>query len=259
VILPLTVIGPAVFCAAVLLMCVTALTAISSTFKASDNHHVEPRLLNALLLLRDEPQNDSGSGRLGVARLLRPDLRFIRFDSLTLPPFAFTQFCLRYVSECNAPRPLFEGDRLQLTSQRWAELDHINRRVNASIVPERNYQGLAAERWLLSPAFGDCNDYAVTKRHQLIAMGWPAHAVLLSEVVTAWGEHHLVTVVRAEAGDLVLDNLTDRILPWFQKPYQWVRMQTPDNPNYWASVAGSDGGRERVRPPRMVASLRAGV
>jgi predicted transglutaminase-like cysteine proteinase len=81
----------------------------------------------------------------------------------------------------------------------------------------------------------------------------------LSEVVTALGEHHLVTVVRAEAGDLVLDNLTDRILPWFQKPYQWVRMQTPDNPNYWASIAGSDGGRERVRSPRMVASLHAGV
>lgn len=251
--------GPVVVCAAVLLMCLASLTVTSSVFKASDNHHVEPRLLNALLLLGSELQTDSQVRRADLPNLLRPDLRFIRFESFTLAPLAFTQFCLRYVNECKSPRLLLRGDRLQLTSQHWAELELVNRQVNASILPERNDQGLAGERWLLSPAFGDCNDYAVTKRHQLIAMGWPAHAVLLSEVVTAWGEHHLVTVVRAEAGDLVLDNLTDRILPWFQKPYRWVRMQTPDNPNYWASVAGSDGGRERVRPPRMVASLRAGV
>ena len=254
--------GPVVVCAAALLMCVASLTVTSSIFKASDNHHVEPRLLSALLLLGGEPQHDSRVRSVDIPDLLRADVRFIRFETFTLAPFAFTQFCLRYVSECSSRRPPFADDRPQLTSQRWAELEHVNRQVNASILPERNDLGLAGERWLLSPAFGDCNDYAVTKRHQLIARGWPAQAVLLSEVVTAWGEHHLVTVVRAEGGDLVLDNLTDRILPWFQKPYQWVRMQTPDNPNYWASIAGPDTGRpagERVRPPRMVVSMRAGA
>lgn len=84
---------------------------------------------------------------------------------------------------------------------------------------------------------GDCNDYAVTKRHQLTAEGWPARAVLLSEVATASGEHHVVVVVRTSGGDLVLDNLTDRIVPWFEKPYQWVRIQAPENPNYWMSIS----------------------
>lgn len=78
------------------------------------------------------------------------------------------------------------------------------------------------------PVLGDCNDYAVTKRHRLTADGWPARDVLLSEVVTVSGEHHLV-VVRTSDGDLVLDNLTDRIVPWFHKPYRWVRIQMPEN------------------------------
>ena len=90
----------------------------------------------------------------------------------------------------------------------------------------------------MSPDRGDCNDYAVTKRHQLIARGWPARTVLLSEVVTVSGEHHLVTVVRTNSGDLVLDNLTNQIVPWSRTPYRWVRIQTPKNPNYWASISG---------------------
>jgi predicted transglutaminase-like cysteine proteinase len=59
----------------------------------------------------------------------------------------------------------------------------------------------------------------------------------LSEVVTSWGQHHLVVVVRTFGGDLVLDNLTQTILPWSRKPYQWVRIQMPKNPNFWASLA----------------------
>jgi len=97
-------------------------------------------------------------------------------------------------------------------------------------------EGLRGEKWLLHPTSGDCNDYAVTKRHDLIAKGWPARSVLLSEVVTIWGEHHLVVVVRTFSGELVLDNLTGHILQWSKKPYRWVRIQTPRNPNYWASL-----------------------
>ena len=47
----------------------------------------------------------------------------------------------------------------------------------------------------------------MTKRHELMARGWPARSLLLAEVVTNWGEHHLVLVVRTRTADLVLDNL----------------------------------------------------
>lgn len=187
------------------------------------------------------PRNDLRSGappRLASVHEGQQGIQFIRFDAPTLAPMAFTQFCLNYPGDCAPQRLSFRDDPIELNRMLWSELGTINRAVNSSIRPLRNEAGLAGEKWLLGPPRGDCNDYAVTKRHQLIARGWPARDVLLSEVVTISGEHHLVTVVRSSAGDLVLDNLTDEIRPWSRTTYRWVRMQTPRNPNYWASVSG---------------------
>ena len=177
------------------------------------------------------------AGLVGPPLALRGVIRHIRLAAPTLPPMAFTMFCIKYASECKPQRMLFRGGPVKLTAERWAELKAVNHDVNTAIASERNTEGLAGEKWLINPASGDCNDYAVSKRHELIARGWPARAVLLSEVVTSWGEHHLVVVVRTQAGDLVLDNLTANILPWSRKAFQWVRIQMPKNPNYWASLS----------------------
>jgi predicted transglutaminase-like cysteine proteinase len=237
VILPVTIMGVAIMCAAMLLMCLSSLTVLSNALKVSDHHYAESRLLSAQLLLRGDLRYDTTASLASVPSVLQRGIHFIEFDAPTLAPMAFTQFCLKYVNECKPQRLVFRGGRLKLSNQRWAELENVNRTVNSSILPQRNKEGLAGEKWLLGPVLGDCNDYAVTKRHQLTARGWPARAVLLSEVVTVSGEHHIVAVVRTSGGDLVLDNLTDRIMPWFYKPYQWVRMQTPKNPNYWTSIS----------------------
>lgn len=178
----------------------------------------------------------ANAGFVGAPMGLRGAIEHIRFDQPTLPPMAFTIFCLKYQSECKPQRMVFRGSRVKLTAERWAELREVNQKVNEAIRPEPNLEGLRGEKWLLHPASGDCNDYAVTKRHELIARGWPARSVLLSEVVTSWGEHHLVVVVRTFSGDLVLDNLTRNIVAWSRKPYRWVRIQTPKNPLYWASL-----------------------
>lgn len=227
--------GLATVCAAALVMCLSSLTVLSSALRAGDPHYAEARLLNAQLLLGGDFHFDTGFAR--APAVMQRGVQFIKFDLPTLPPMAFTQFCLKYADECKPKRLLFRGGRLKVTNRRWAELESVNHSVNSSILPEPNKNGLAGEKWLLDPALGDCNDYAVTKRHQLTTAGWPARDVLLSEVVTASGEHHVVVVVRTTDGDLVLDNLTDRIVPWFQRPYQWVRIQTPKDPNYWMSIS----------------------
>jgi predicted transglutaminase-like cysteine proteinase len=70
----------------------------------------------------------------------------------------------------------------------------------------------------------------------LLVRGWPARALLLSEVVVNSDEHHLILVVRTKGGDLVLDNVTQIIKPWSRVPYRWVRMQMP-NSKLWATIA----------------------
>jgi predicted transglutaminase-like cysteine proteinase len=178
------------------------------------------------------------AGFVGLPQGLGSMMKRISFSNYTLPPMAFTQFCLRYAGQCKPQRIVFRGGPVRLTAERWDDLKVINKAVNTAIMPERNTEGLAGEKWLINPVSGDCNDYAVSKRSELLARGWPTRALLLSEVVTSWGEHHLVLVVRTSAGDLVLDNLTPQIRQWARAPYQWVRIQTPKNPNYWASLAG---------------------
>jgi predicted transglutaminase-like cysteine proteinase len=276
VIFPIIITGLAIMCAAVPLICLSPLAFLSTALKVSDRHYAESRLPSARSLLRSDLRNGTTASFASVydglqpgiqsirfgpplpsaQPLLRSNLRngttaglgrireglqqgiqFIRFDVPSLPPMAFTQFCLKYPSDCKPQRLLFGGNRIELNKIRSSELENINRTVNSSIHPERNEDGLAGEKWLLSPVRGDCNDYAVTKRHQLITRGWPARTVLLSEVVTVSGEHHLVTVVRTNGGDLVLDNLTDQIMPWSRTPYRWLRIQTPKNLNYWASIS----------------------
>jgi predicted transglutaminase-like cysteine proteinase len=180
---------------------------------------------------------NANAGFIGLPHALGSMVKRISFNNFTLPPTAFTQFCMRYADQCKAQRLVFRGGPVRLTAKRWHELKAVNDTTNTAIVPERNTEGLAGEKWLINPASGDCNDYAVTKRAELLARGWPTRALLLSEVVTSWGEHHLVLVVRTSMGDLVLDNMTPQIRPWARAPYQWVRIQTPKNPNYWASLS----------------------
>lgn len=170
----------------------------------------------------------------------RADLAHIEQGRPVLPPLTYTVFCLRYEAECR-PRRFFRGGPIRLTEKRWADLWDINRTVNLAIEPVRNELGIAGEAWTLNPARGDCNDYAVSKRHELLRRGWPARVLLLSEVIVSSGEHHLVLLVRTKSGDLVLDNLTPRIKPWPRTPYRWVRVQSPGRDRLWVTI-----GREGV-------------
>jgi predicted transglutaminase-like cysteine proteinase len=176
---------------------------------------------------------------LGMPLALKSQIQRIKFEGPVLPPMAHVKFCMSYPSDCRSSRMLFRGGGVKLTMERYAELIEVNAEVNRSIEPMRNWRGVTAEEWIISPAFGDCNDYAVTKRHELMARGWPTRVLLLAEVVTGWGEHHLVLVVRTRSGDLVVDNLSGNVRPWSKTTYKWVRMQSPENANFWSKVAES--------------------
>jgi predicted transglutaminase-like cysteine proteinase len=172
----------------------------------------------------------------GFARSLTANPTLAAFDTPVLAPIAFVHFCSRYPRDCKVNSN--DGDRtpLSLTEEKLAELAQINRDVNNSITPQVNREGVSAEKWLVRPDRGDCNDYAVTKRHELLARGWPSHSLLLAEVMLNSGEHHLVLVVRTREGDLVLDNLNSDVRPASQTKYQWVRAQKVENPRFWSTI-----------------------
>src|ERR1700730_11093583 len=109
---------------------------------------------------------------------LRAAIQHIKFETPTLAPMAYTQFCLRYEEDCR-PRMIFRGGPVRLAAERWDDLKEVNDTVNREIAPERNELGLAGETWLINPSSGECHDYAVTKRHEILGCGWAARGVVL--------------------------------------------------------------------------------
>jgi predicted transglutaminase-like cysteine proteinase len=164
----------------------------------------------------------------------------IRFDAPALAPVAYSRFCVHYKDDCEVRRVAFRRPRPQMLNQnRLQDLLTVNREVNRDIAPKADIGSVLDERWRISPSAGACHDYAVTKRHELLERGWPSRSLLLAEVVVPSGEHHLVLVVRTDDGDFVLDNLTAGIRSWSRTPYQWVRIQSPSNPNIWSTIANA--------------------
>jgi predicted transglutaminase-like cysteine proteinase len=155
--------------------------------------------------------------------------------SPVLAPFQHVRFCLRYPDDCKSTAT--ENERIDLNDDTLKLLDHVNRDVNAAINPmSKGYGSNVQDGWTISPSMGDCNDYAVTKRHELLQNGLPAKALRLSVVQTASGIGHLVLVVVTTKGNLVLDNLTETIRSWQNTSYHWLKIQSTTDARFWYEI-----------------------
>ena len=153
----------------------------------------------------------------------------------TLAPFQHVRFCLRYPADCKSNST--DRARIELTREMTDLLNQVNHDVNGAIAPRRkSYGANLADGWALAPVEGDCNDYAVTKRHELMRSGLPARALRLSVVKTPSGVGHLVLVVSTTNGDLVLDNLTGEIRSWQRTNYTWLKIQSSADARFWFAV-----------------------
>jgi predicted transglutaminase-like cysteine proteinase len=155
--------------------------------------------------------------------------------SPTLAPFQHVRFCLRYPSDCKSDPT--ENERIDLNAETSELLKRINHSVNVSIIPTiKSYGQNLADGWTIGPDTGDCNDYAVTKRHEFLESGLPSKALRLSVVKTASGIGHLVLVVVTTKGDIVLDNLTEVIRPWQSTDYHWLKIQSATDAKFWHEI-----------------------
>lgn len=147
---------------------------------------------------------------------------------IELAPLDYVRFCMNYSQECRLGTP---NAIIALTPEVNATIGRINRDVNRRIKPVRDVAG-----WRINPAFGNCNDYVVTKRHELMAAGLPASALLIATARTPSGEGHLVLTVRTDRGDLVLDNLAPEIRHLSETDYAWLKRQSAADPVIWEKM-----------------------
>ena len=167
---------------------------------------------------------------------------FMRVFGSALPPFGFVDFCERIPSECVAGGS--NDARFDATPARLSELDTVNSTVNRAIAPatDQELYGVA-EYWTLPVDAGDCEDYALLKRHVLIRMGWPASALLMTVVRDERGEGHAVLTARTAQGDFILDNKVPDLRPWHQTSYRYIMRQSYVDPRLWMALAPDEAGR----------------
>lgn len=143
-----------------------------------------------------------------------------------MTPLPMQFFCASNPGECIAHKA---------TQARWNDdlfstLHAVNTQVNAAIRPQANPRG----GWKVNPVAGDCNDYALTKRSRLIALGVPAGALRLAVTATRRGEKHLILIVKTTSGDVVLDNLSRTVKTLQDTGYPILAMSGA-NPRRWTA------------------------
>ncbi|MDB5472757.1 MAG: transglutaminase [Devosia sp.] len=156
-------------------------------------------------------------------------------STTTSIPVGHAEFCTTRPAECRASsNPVAV---MPLTETLWQQLQAINAHYNQTIVAVTDddlYQ--VAEFWTYPNGYGDCEDYVLAKRRDLINAGWPASVLLMSVVKQGNGEGHAVLLVRTDRGDLVLDNQVGTIDLWSETPYKFIKRQSQADAGKWVDM-----------------------
>lgn len=164
---------------------------------------------------------------------------FMATKGRTSQPIGHYEFCKQYPAECSVrgarPAPV------KMTPALWSAVSKLNTRINAAYKPMTDYEMWGREEVWSFPVFGaDCEDYALEKRRELIAMGFPVGTVLMTVLRQQNGDGHAVLTLRTSGGDYILDNLDNRIRVWSNTPYLFLKRQSETNSGAWVGI---DDGR----------------
>jgi len=205
--------------------------------------------VNAIILVGSLIASTAVSAQ-GVSNIQKPDKAeagttartssFMRIYGPAQPPHGFVRFCEATPAECTSDHG--QESRFEASAERLKELDEINRSVNKAIAPATDLEVYGVnEYWTMPRTRGDCEDYALQKRHDLAAKGWPVSSLLMTVVRDEKGEGHAVLTARTVQGDYILDNKIEDVRLWNKTPYQFVMRQSYLNPKVWVALDSRQG------------------
>ncbi len=153
----------------------------------------------------------------------------------TTQPIGHYQLCQTEPQECAQRTSIARPT--QLTRKLWETMISINNSVNTTVVPRTDEEMWGQEEvWSFPDGVGDCEDYVLEKRRELMAVGVPAGSLLITVVRQPNGDGHAVLTVRTSNGDYILDNLEPRILAWQDTDYTYLKRQSERNSGAWVSI-----------------------
>lgn len=140
-------------------------------------------------------------------------------------PPAFRSFCNHYASLCNTR----SGAKVvQLTGEKRKQLQAVNMSVNSSIRQQSDMQTNGVDDlWTVPTKAGDCEDFAILKKRELMRRGWPAASLLLTVARLPFSnEGHVVLTARTSDGDLILDSRSNSVRDWSSTSYRYYARQS---------------------------------
>ena len=109
------------------------------------------------------------------------------------------------------------------TSYTLAESIHRKVNFNTEYRTDLKQYGVP-EFWTMAGKFGDCEDYALSKRNALLNAGWSKDKLGLCVCYTASNEGHCVLWVDTDKGSFILDNNYAFPMKPSELPYEWESM-----------------------------------
>ncbi len=160
-------------------------------------------------------------------------VRAIPQGRIVAAPRGAARLCVTYSWACT-----HSGRNTQITRSQLNEAARINQRVNRSVreISDLHQYGREDVWSLPSASGGDCEDFALLKKRELIQAGFPPERLLLATVLDRKRQGHAVLVLNTDQGYYVLDNLTNEVKRWERTGYTFIRMQNPNAPSTWVSV-----------------------
>ena len=173
--------------------------------------------------------------------------RYMRTGAITSQPIGHYQFCQTNKADCSVVSATVTPARV--TDFGWNVIKEVNAEVNRRILPmtDQDIYG-RDEVWAYPTDVGDCEDFVLEKRRELMKRGFAASNLLITVVRKPDGEGHAVLTVKTSLGDYVLDNLEARILPWNETEYTYLKRQSETNSGVWVKI--NDGRAEAVASVR---------
>jgi predicted transglutaminase-like cysteine proteinase len=146
-------------------------------------------------------------------------------------PRGFRVLCQDHPEQCQ-----IRAEAKPINYLQWeSTIEDTNRAVNHSI----KYRPDVVDHFDDSPEWGDCDDYALTKRDILLKRGFdPSTVLFLYAHLHGFevGDDHIVLVVRTNYGLKVMDNLHDGVYDLGQMMVDWAYMEGTTNPKNWRPI-----------------------
>ncbi len=159
----------------------------------------------------------------------------MRTTGRTSQPIGHFDYCKSYVRDCSIRSS--SSKPTKLTRQRWSEMVAVNSHSNRSVGPVTDLEFYKREEfWTYPKNYGDCEDYVLLKRKLLMEQGWPASSLLITVVTLPNGDGHAVLTVRTDRADYALDNLNNKILPWNNTEYRYLKRQSSRHSGKWENI-----------------------